>query len=41
MLEPRMVAARIHGPEAFGQGRAGLFALMTPSSHGWLIMFAI
>src|SRR6266576_6144762 len=38
MLEPRIVAARIHGPEAFGHGASGAFDLMTPSSHGWLMM---
>jgi hypothetical protein len=36
-----MVAARIHAPEDFGQGASGFFDLITPSSHGWLMMLAV
>jgi hypothetical protein len=37
MLDPRIVAARIHGA-AFGeQGESAFFERMTPSSHGCLI----
>src|SRR4051812_42355419 len=41
MLEPRIVAARIQGPEVLGQGAAALPDRMTPSSHGCLAMLAI
>jgi hypothetical protein len=41
MLEPRIVAASIHGPEAFGHGAPGAFDFMTPSSHGWLMTLLI
>jgi hypothetical protein len=41
MLEPRIVAARIHGSAFFVQGAAAGFDLMKPSSHGCVKMFAI
>lgn len=36
-----MVAARIHGPEALGQGAAATPDAITPSSHGWRMMLAM
>src|SRR5689334_2228294 len=41
MLEPRMVAARIHGPAVSAQRAAAVSERMTPSSHGGMTMFAI
>jgi hypothetical protein len=35
MLDPRIVAARIHGPEALVQGATATPDAITPSSHGW------
>src|SRR6266436_3217558 len=41
MLDPRMVAARIHGPEALVQGAAATPDAITPSSHGCRRMLAM
>jgi len=39
MLDPRIVAARIHGPSSLPHGASTFFAAITPSSHGDLTRF--
>ncbi len=34
-----MVAASIQGADAFGQGAFAGLDLITPSSHGWLMIY--
>jgi len=41
MLEPRIVAARIHGSAAFVHGAAAGLDRTKPSSHGCVKIFAI
>jgi hypothetical protein len=41
ILDPRIVAARIHGPDALAQGAAAALDSITPSSHGCITMFGI
>jgi hypothetical protein len=41
MLDPRMVAARIHGSARGAHGTATAIPKTTPSSHGGLKIFAI
>src|SRR6266705_153871 len=41
MLDPRIVAARIHGSEPRAHGAAAGVDLMMPSSHGCVKIFAI
>src|SRR5437870_13672903 len=41
MLEPRIVAARIHGSAALAHGAAAGLDRTKPSSHGCVKMFAI
>jgi len=41
MLDPRIVAARIHGSAALAHGAAAGLDRTKPSSHGCVKMFAI
>jgi hypothetical protein len=41
MLDPKMVAAKIHGSDTAAQGTTLRRARMTPSSQGWGKIFAI
>jgi len=41
MLDPRMVAASIRGLLALEHGEAAALPLMTPSSQGGLMIFAM
>jgi hypothetical protein len=41
MLEPRMVAAKIHGSDTRAHGTTVRGARMTPSSQGWGKIFVI
>jgi hypothetical protein len=38
MLDPKIVAARIHGAAVAVQGASAFFKRMTPSSQGCLMM---
>jgi len=41
MLDPKIVAARIHGSVARAHGAAARLDLIAPSSHGCMKIFAI